>query len=193
MTAIAAQVGMSLPGVWARYHRARPAKRPDRSRTAPIRITPWQKMLAGALNEHDAICVRATVITPPWSEADPRPDHRRPSGCSPSGRSRPGPYRACPGSGWRHVAGGEPSGAGSIRTLRRGLINFWMCDTEAPAPGQAAKGLELSLTALVVAARNMNVDQLSAEQARRLAAILQTSVADLSRQARQLERRAQRS
>jgi hypothetical protein len=39
----------------------------------------------------------------------------------------------------------------------------------------------------------MNVDQLSAEQARRLAAILQTSVADLSRQARQLERRAQRS
>jgi hypothetical protein len=28
MTAIAAQVGMSLPGVWARYHRARPAKRP---------------------------------------------------------------------------------------------------------------------------------------------------------------------
>jgi hypothetical protein len=70
MTAIDAQVGMSLPGVWARYHRARPAKRPDRFRTAPIRITPWQKMLAGALNEHDAICVRATVITPPWSEAD---------------------------------------------------------------------------------------------------------------------------
>jgi hypothetical protein len=39
-------------------------------RTAPIRMTPWQKMLAGALNEHDAIFVRATVITPPWSEAD---------------------------------------------------------------------------------------------------------------------------
>jgi hypothetical protein len=51
----------------------------------------------------------------------------------------------------------------------------------------------VSLTALSVAARNMNVEQLSAEEASRLGAVFRDCVADLSRLVRQLERRAKRS
>jgi hypothetical protein len=62
MAAIAAHVGMSLKGVWARYYRARPAKCAVPSASvAPTRMIPWPKMLADALTEHDAIGVRATA------------------------------------------------------------------------------------------------------------------------------------
>jgi hypothetical protein len=41
MTAVATEVGMSIPGVWARYYRARPAKRADVSvSTATVRMIP---------------------------------------------------------------------------------------------------------------------------------------------------------
>jgi hypothetical protein len=61
-----------------------------------------------------------------------------------------------------------------------------------PAPDQPARTLELSLTTLGTDARNIDVDQLSAEQARHLAAILQAAVADFTGLGRRLERRAQR-
>ena len=81
MAAIAAQVGMSIKGVWARYYRARPAKRAVPSAgAAPIRMIPWQKVLINALFAHDAIGVRATASTHLGHE--PTPDHRRPQGRS---------------------------------------------------------------------------------------------------------------
>ena len=62
MTAVAAQVGMSVPGAWARYYRARPTARAGASvSTAPVRMIPWQKVLAAALNEHEVIGVRAAA------------------------------------------------------------------------------------------------------------------------------------
>src|SRR5215208_2219588 len=64
MAAIAAQVGMSLKGVWARYYRARPAKRAVPSAgAAPTQMIPWQKVLINALFEQDAIGVRVTAST----------------------------------------------------------------------------------------------------------------------------------
>ena len=64
MAAIAAQVGMRLKGVGARYYRARPAKRAVPSAgAAPTRMIPWQKVLINALFAHDAIGVRATAST----------------------------------------------------------------------------------------------------------------------------------
>ena len=58
-----------------------------------------------------------------------------------------------------------------------------------PAPD---RGLELNLTALETAARGIEVDQLSADQAGYLAARLRAVVADLTRLSRNLERQAKR-
>jgi hypothetical protein len=58
-----------------------------------------------------------------------------------------------------------------------------------PAP---IRGLELNLTALVTAARNIEVDDLSADQAGYLATRLRAAVADITRLSRNLERQAKR-
>ena len=70
MAAIAAQVGMRLQGVWARYYRARPAKRAvPAASVAPIRMIPWQKVRINARFEHDVIG-GSDRNRPPWSRAE---------------------------------------------------------------------------------------------------------------------------
>jgi hypothetical protein len=81
MAAIGA-LGMSLKGVWARYYRARPAKRAVPSASpAPIRMISRQKVLINARFEHDVIGVGATVIAhlghePDWAEQSKGVDGR---------------------------------------------------------------------------------------------------------------------
>ncbi len=66
MTAIAAEVGMSVPGAWAGYYRTRPTERAGTSvSTAPVRMIPWQKLLAEALNEHEVIWSASHRDLPP--------------------------------------------------------------------------------------------------------------------------------
>jgi hypothetical protein len=70
------------------------------------------------------------------------------------------------------------------------LLDAAIC--RPPAADQPARGLELKITALGTAARNTEVDQISADQAGYLAARLRGAVADLTRLSRNLERRTQR-
>ena len=192
MTAVAAEVGMSVPGVWARYYRARPAKRADASvSTAPVRMIPWQKVLAEALIEHEVIGVRAIATAHLGHEptraqitAARRAAHRLVA--ADLARAVHVPVRL--GGAARQVNHlvlvRSDAEAGHDQVLEAATC-------KPPAADQPARTLELSLTALGTAARNIDVDQLSAEQAGHLAAILQAAVADLTRLGRRLERRAQ--
>ena len=183
-----------LRGFGPGTNRTRPADRADRSaRVAPSQMVPWRRVLANALSDRDVIGVRATVIshlgqqpTRTQSTAARRAAHRLVA--ADLAHAVHVPVRA--GDMLREV--------NHLVLVRSGVTpgNDQLLDAaiwRPPAPDQLARGLELSLTALGVAARNMNVDQLSAEQARCLAAILRDSVAGLSRLAGQLERRAKRS
>jgi hypothetical protein len=193
MTAVAAEVGMSVPGVWARYYRARPARRADVSvSTAPVRMIPWQKLLAEALIEHEVIGVRAIATAHLGHEptraqitAARRAAHRLVA----ADLARAVHVQVRLGNAARqvnHLVLVRPDAeAGHDQVLDAATC-------KPPAADQPARTLELSLTTLGTAARNIDVDQLSAEQAGHLAAILQAAVADLIRQARRLERRAKR-
>jgi hypothetical protein len=193
MTAVAAQVGMSVPGAWARYYRARPTERAGASvSTAPVRMIPWQKVLAAALNEHEVIGVRAAATAY--------------LGHEPTRAQITAARRAA-----HHLVAADLARAVHVPVRFGGAarqVNHLVLvrsDAEAghdqvleaatcrpPAADQPARTLELSLTTLGTAARNVDVDRLSAEQARHLAAILQAAVADFTRLGRRLERRAQR-
>jgi hypothetical protein len=191
MTAVAAQVGMSVPGVWARYYRARPAERADASvSTAPVRMIPWQKVLAEALIEHEVIGVRAIAIAHLGHEptraqitAARRAAHRLVA----ADRAVYVPVRL--GGAARQVSHlvlvRSDAEAGHDQVLDAATC-------KPPAAEQPARTLELSLTALGIAARNIDLDRLSAEQAGHLAAILQAAVAEFNRLGRRLERRDQR-
>jgi hypothetical protein len=192
MTAVAAEVGMSVPGVWARYYRARPTERADASvSTAPVRMIPWQKVLAAALNEHEVIGVRAAATaylghepTRAQITAARRAAHRLVA--ADLARAVHVPVRF--GGAARQV-----NHLVLVRTdAAAGHDQVLEAATYEPPADQPARNLELSLTTLGTAARNIDVDQLSAEQARHLAAILQAAVADFTQLGRRLERRAQR-
>jgi hypothetical protein len=77
-------------------------------------------------------------------------------------------------------------------TPRLGVIKYWMLRPVSHQQQISQPGVWLSLTALGAAARNIDVDQLSAEQADHHASILRAEVADLAKLARRLERRAKR-
>jgi hypothetical protein len=70
------------------------------------------------------------------------------------------------------------------------LLDAAIC--RPPAPDQPSQRLELSLTALGTAARNIDLDRLSADQAGHLAAVLRAAVADLTRLSRDLEQAKRR-
>jgi hypothetical protein len=151
LTAVAAQVGMSVSGVWARYYRARPTKRADASvSTAPVRMIPGRGAVAADL-------ARAVHVPVRLGDSARQVNHL--------------------------VLVRSDAEAGLDQVLATATC-------KPPAADQPARKLELSLTTLGTAARNIDVDLLSAEQAGHLAAILQASVADLTRLARRLERRA---
>ena len=193
MTAVAAQVGMSVPGVWAPCYRARPAKRADApAGTGPVRMIPWQTVLAEALNEQEVIGVRAIATAHLGHEptraqitAARRAAHRLVA----AGLARAMHVPVRLGGAARQVNHlvlvRSDAEAGHDQVLDA-------ANCKPPAADQPARTLELSLRALGTAARNIDIDQLSAEQASHLAAILQASVADLIRQERRLERRAKR-
>ena len=156
-------------------------------------MVPWQRVLANALSDRDVIGVRATVI----SHLGQRPTRTQ----STAARRAAHGLVAADLAHAVHVpvrARDMLREVNHLVLVRSGVTpgNDQLLDAaiwRPPAPDQLARGPELSLTALGVAARNMNVDQLSAEQARCLAAILRDSVAGRSRLARQLEPRAKRS
>jgi hypothetical protein len=193
MTAIAAEVGMSVPGVWARYYRARPAQRADAPvGTGPLRMIPWQAVLAEALNENEVIGVRAIATAHLGHEptraqitAARRAAHRLVA--ADLARAMHVPVRL--GGAARQVNHlvlvRSDAEAGHDQVLEAATC-------KPPGADQPARTLELSLRALGTAAGNIDVDRLSAEQARHLAAILQAAVADFTRLGRRLERRAQR-
>jgi hypothetical protein len=183
---------MSVPGVWARYYRARPAKRSDASvSAAPVRMIPWQKVLAEALIEHEVIGVRSAVMAHLGHEptraqitAARRAAHRLVA--ADLARAMHVPVRLGDARQVNHlvlVRVGATAGHDQV-------LDAATC--KPPAPDQPARTLELSLTALGTAARNLDPDQLSAEQAGHLAAIFEAAVADLTRLTRHLERRAKR-
>ena len=59
---VARQVDMTVSGVWSRYRRARPPKRP--------RLGRWQQVLADALDQNLAIGVRASAWSSRCSRAE---------------------------------------------------------------------------------------------------------------------------
>jgi hypothetical protein len=184
---------MSVPGVWARYYRARPAKRSDASvSAAPVRMIPWQKVLAEALIEHEVIGVRSAVMAHLGHEptraqitAARRAAHRLVA--ADLARAMHVPVRL--GDAARQVNHLVLVRVGATAGHDQ-VLDAATC--KPPAPDQPARTLELSLTALGTAARNLDPDQLSAEQAGHLAAIFEAAVADLTRLTRHLERRAKR-
>jgi len=190
MAAIAAQVGMSLKGVWARYYRARPAKRAVPSAgAAPSRMIPWQKVLINALFEHDAVGVRATASTHLGHEptraqitAARRAAHRLVA--ADWARAVHVPVRL--GDTAREV--------NHLVLVRSDATaeHDQLLDAATCRPPAPIRGLELNLTTLETAARNIEVDQLSADQAGYLATRLRAAVADLTRLSRNLERQAKR-
>jgi len=149
----------------------------------------WQKVLINALIEHDAIGVRATAST-----------HL---GHEPTRAQITAARRAA------HVAGAADLGRAVQVPVRLGdtareinhlvLVRFdttaehdQLLDTATCRPPTPIRGLELNLTALEAAVRNIEVDQLSADQAGYLAARLRAAVADLTRLSPNLERQAKR-
>ena len=160
--------------------------------TAPMRMIPWQKVLAAALNDHEVIWCASYGDRPPWSRADPRPDH------------------GCPRAAHRLVAadlaramhvpvrlGDAARQVNHLVLVRVGataghdqVLDAATC--KPPAPDQPARTLELSLTALGTVARNLDPDQLSAAQAGHLAAIFGRLRLPISLGSRRLERRAKR-
>ena len=190
MAAIAAQVGMSLQGVWARYYRARPAKRAvPAASVAPIRMIPWQKVLINALFEHDAIGVRATASAYLGHE----PTRAQITA------ARRAAHRLVAANWARAVHVPVRLGDTAREVNHLGLVRSdataghdQLLDAATCRPPAPIRGLELNLTALETAARNIEMDQLSANQAGRLAARLRAAVADLTRLSRNLERQAKR-
>ena len=169
MRAIAAEVGMSLPGVWARYYRVRPAKQADASaRTAPIRMVPWQRVLTEGLNEGDVIGVRATATAHLGHEptrAQITAARRAAHGLVAAGLARAVHVPVRLGDAAREVNHlvlvRSDAVAGPDQVLDAAT---W----KPPAPDQPSRRRELSLTALGTAARNSDLDRLSAEQASHL-------------------------
>jgi hypothetical protein len=190
MTAVAAQVGMSVPGVWARYYRARPAKRAEVSvGTAPVRMIPWQKVLAEALIEHEVIGVRAIATaylghepTRAQITAARRAAHRLVD----ADRARAVHVPVHLGDTAREV--------NHLVLVRSDATaeHDQLLDAATCMPPAPIRGLELNLTALETAVQNLEVDQFSADQAGYLAGRLRAAAADLTRLSRNLEVQAKR-
>jgi hypothetical protein len=190
---IAKQVDMTVSGVWSRYRRARPPKRP--------RLGRWQQVLADALDQHLAIGVRAAVAdhlgrTP--TRAELTAARRAAHGLAALGRAR-----------LLHVSGANGDANGGDRTYLalakpdvimndirlRGLAVAGSEAAGRKSPHnhvQTVRNLKRSLRNAAAGARLIQAESLESKSVADLAAFLADALDELHRLQRSLDRRIRR-